>query len=105
MKGVNNFGPFRATPAASTSGLASWLIQAAHLLCGSGGVIRGRSAAKQMKLVETLALGGRKQLLLVVCGGESFLVGTGAESVQAIVRVRRDEIANGSADGFEGDGQ
>lgn len=107
MKGVLNFGPLRATQTttAGTSSLASWLLQAAQLLFRRGGVARGRSAARQMKLVETLALGGRKHLLLVVCGGESFLVGTGAESVQTIVHVRRDESASGFANGFEGDGQ
>ena len=41
-----------------------------------------------MRVVETLALGGRKQLVLVSCAGERFLVGTGPEQVQTIVRVR-----------------
>ena len=38
-----------------------------------------------MRVVETLALGGRRQLTLVVCGTERFLVGVSAESVDAIV--------------------
>jgi hypothetical protein len=43
-----------------------------------------------MRVVETLALGGRRQLTLVVCGRERFLVGGSAESVDAIVRVSSD---------------
>ncbi len=42
---------------------------------------------KQLQLVETLPLSGRRQLMLVECGGEQFLVGGGPESVEAIVRV------------------
>ena len=41
-----------------------------------------------MRVVETLAIGAKKQLVLVSVGGERFLVGTGPESVQTIVRVR-----------------
>jgi hypothetical protein len=43
---------------------------------------------KQMRLVETLALGGKRQLMLVTCAGESFLVGGGLESVETIVRLK-----------------
>ena len=45
---------------------------------------------KQMQLVETLSLGGKRQLMLVTCGGEHFLVGGGLESVETIVRVRAE---------------
>ena len=41
-----------------------------------------------MKVVETLPLGGKRQLMLVSCGGEHFLVGGGLESVETIVRVK-----------------
>jgi hypothetical protein len=43
---------------------------------------------KRMRIVETLSVGPRKQLVLVSCGGEHFLVGTGPESVHTITRVR-----------------
>jgi hypothetical protein len=43
---------------------------------------------RQMRLLETLALGGKRQLMLVSCCGEQFLVGGGLESVETIVRVR-----------------
>ncbi len=42
---------------------------------------------RQMQLIETLALGGKKQLMLVSCGGEQFLVGGGSESIDSIVRI------------------
>ena len=42
------------------------------------------SKRKQMKLVESLALGNRRQLLLVVCDNRRYLVGAGAESVGSI---------------------
>ena len=47
-----------------------------------------------MRVVETLALGGRRHLTLVVCGTERFLVGGSAESVDAIVRVSPDNQAD-----------
>ncbi len=45
------------------------------------------STRKEMHLLETLSLGGRRQLMLVECGGQRFLVGGGAESVETIVQV------------------
>jgi flagellar biogenesis protein FliO len=63
-------------------GLAGWLL----------GFVRGRRGVRQgqqrlMKVVETLPLGGKRQLMLVRCGDEHFLVGGGFESVETIVRV------------------
>jgi hypothetical protein len=54
---------------------------------------RGQRATtqKHMRLVETLALGGKRQLLLVSCGEEWFLVGGGVESVETIVRVKAED--------------
>ena len=46
-------------------------------------------AKKRMRVVETLALGAKKQLVLVSCDGEHFLVGTGSEQVHTIVRLGR----------------
>ena len=40
---------------------------------------------RRMRVVESLALGGRRQLMLVVCDGQEYLVGTGPESVETIV--------------------
>jgi hypothetical protein len=45
---------------------------------------------KQLRLVEMLPLGGKRQLMLVSCAGENFLVGTGADSVETIVRLKAE---------------
>ena len=71
-------------PKAHTAGLAGWLLEALASWRGSA----ARPAARKLKVVETLPLGAKRQLLLVSCGGERFLVGTGPECVQTIVRVR-----------------
>ncbi len=58
------------------------------------------SKPKQMKLIESLALGNRRQLLLVVCDNQRYLVGAGADSVGSILAldaggVSRDRAARG----------
>ncbi len=60
------------------------------LLGGAGA--RGTSK-RHMRLIETLPLGAKRQLLLVSCDGERFLIGTGPESVQSILRVRPESGA------------
>lgn len=50
-------------------------------------VAREGDEAKHMRLIETLALGGKRQLQLVSCDGERYLIGVGGDSVQAILRV------------------
>lgn len=66
-------------------GLAGWLLS--HL---SGAGIKRKSVAKQMQLLETLPLGGKRNLMLVSCVGELFLVGGSTEGVESIVRVSRE---------------
>jgi flagellar biogenesis protein FliO len=60
---------------------------------------RGERVAqrKRLKLVETLALGGKRQLMLVTCGGESFLIGGGPESVETIVRLNGATVVDDAA--------
>jgi flagellar biogenesis protein FliO len=74
-------------PSALDGGLAGWLISAVNRLREQSAANRGRAARRQMRLVETLSLGARRQLLLIECAGEKFLVGTGPESVQTITRL------------------
>jgi flagellar biogenesis protein FliO len=55
---------------------------------------------KQMEVVESLPLGNRRQLMLVVCDKQRYLVGAGADSVGSIlaveaVPVSRDRAARG----------
>jgi hypothetical protein len=54
-----------------------------------------------MRLVETLALGGKRQLMLVTCAGESFLVGGGLESVETIVRLKTSVCGDGAEKSLE----
>ena len=44
-------------------------------------------AERSMKVLETLQLGGKRQLMLVNCGSQQYLVGAGADGVQTIVPV------------------
>ncbi len=70
-----------------------WLVD----LAGGAWMSSTRVKARRLKVIETLPLGAKKQLLLVSCDGESYLVGTGAESVQTITRVERRNVAAGPA--------
>lgn len=78
-------------------GVAGWLL---GLLRGEG--TKRLSATKQMQLVETLPLGGKRSLMLVRCGGELFLVGGGTESVESIVRVPRETLPSVVANRTDG---
>ena len=56
------------------------------------------SQKKQLQLVETLSLGGKRQLMLVTCAGESFLVGGSFESVETIVRLTAESSTSLTAE-------
>lgn len=81
--GSNEVGPM---PDVETGGLPGWVSRWLRVWR-----IQRRPASRQLRLVETLPLGGKRHLMLVVCAGERFLVGGGADSVQTIVRVRANE--------------
>jgi len=66
-------------------GLAGWMLGLLRAWRGQREMQR-----KQLRLVETLPLGGKRQLMLVTCAGESFLVGGGSESVETIVRLKAE---------------
>jgi len=90
-----NAGATIAAP--ELQGLPGWLL----------GLLRGwrgqrEMQRKQLRLVETLALGGKRQLMLVTCAGESFLVGGGMDSVETIVRLQAEvslDVVAKSVDG------
>ena len=63
-------------------GLAGWLLR---MWRSRASLREGR--VRRVRLVETLAVGGKRQLMLVRCGEEHFLVGAGAESITTIVKV------------------
>ena len=69
---------------AAGGGLADWLLALARQWREGTRAPR----RKQLNVVETLTLGAKSKLVLVSCGGERFLVGTGPESVGTIMRVR-----------------
>jgi hypothetical protein len=50
-----------------------------------------------MELVEVLSLGGRRQLMLVVCDGRRFLVGAGGDSVQSVTAMSMGIPASATA--------
>ena len=71
--------------AGEVQGLAGWVL---NRMRGWQG--RRELQQKQLRLVETLPLGGKRQLMLVTCAGESFLVGGGLESIETIVRLKNE---------------
>jgi hypothetical protein len=73
------------TAGSEVQGLAGWMLSLLRGWRGQREVQR-----KQLRLVETLRLGGKMQLMLVTCAGESFLVGGGLESVETIVRLKAE---------------
>ena len=76
------------TEALEPAGLAAWLLT--HLggpfRMRLGRIAQGR-AERRMKLVESLSLGGKRQLMLVTCDGQSFLVGCCGEGVATPVLI------------------
>ena len=70
-------------------GLAGWVLGQWRGLHSRREVHR-----KRLRLVETLPLGGKRQLMLVTCGGESFLVGCGMDSVETIVSLKSEISPN-----------
>ncbi len=68
------------------SGFAGWMLELLRRFRSER-----KSETRQLQLVETLPLGGKRQLMLVTCAGEYFLVGGGPESLETIVRVRAEE--------------
>lgn len=70
----------------SKSSLAEWVLSF---------IARFKSASRerQMFVVETLSLGGKRELKLVECAGHRYLVGC-ANEVQAIVPVKSLELSS-----------
>ena len=87
MQIVDNKGHSDVKPEAP-AGLAAWLLMhfAGRLRVRFPRMGRARDE-RRMKLEETLALGGKRQLMLVTCDGQRFLVGTGGDGVGTIVAV------------------
>jgi flagellar biogenesis protein FliO len=85
------------SPGGTIGGVAGWI---ANFLRVPLSKVRGRSA-KRMQLVETLTLGGRRQLLLVTCDNRSFLIGAGSDQVGTILPLSPEEDAAPTASSVE----
>jgi hypothetical protein len=86
-----------AMAAPDVQGLAGWVLGRLRVWRGQPEMRR-----KQLRIVETLSLGGKRQLILVTCAGESFLVGGGMESVDAIVRLKAEVSLDAGAKDQDG---
>jgi flagellar biogenesis protein FliO len=63
-------------------GLASWLMEIWRRR-----MTQRERVGRTLQVIETLPVGARRQLVLVRCGEEYFLVGGGLESIQTMVKV------------------
>lgn len=75
-------------------GLAAWLIERFAGLRTR--LQSGVAATRELRVVETISLGGRRQVTLLSCGNQRFLVGCGADHVQTIVHVPCPEDKEGA---------
>jgi hypothetical protein len=89
-------GDAERVPTNNPQGLTGWVFETLRGLKSAGWDSQRRPHQRQMRVLETLAIGGKRQLQLVSCGDERFLVGSGPESVQTIVRVGPEPLATGS---------
>jgi hypothetical protein len=55
--------------------------------------IRGVRGERRLELIETLRLGGKRQLMLVLCDGQRVLVGAGGDSVHSIAEITEPAAA------------
>jgi flagellar biogenesis protein FliO len=70
------------------NGLAPWILNRVREVFRGKFAGLGRSRCKRrMELIERLDLGGKRQLMLVVCDGHRFLVG-GSDSIHSITEMR-----------------
>jgi hypothetical protein len=97
LSGQKELSTAAAIGVPEVQGLAGWLLE---LLRGRRG--QRETQRKQLRLVETLSLGGKRQLMLVTCAGQSFLVGGGMDSVETIVRLTAEVSLDVVAKSLEG---
>ena len=69
------------------NGIMPRLVSAIVSLFGGTWISRAGHAPRRLQILETLSVGPKKQLLLISCDGERYLVATGPDSVQTIMRV------------------
>jgi hypothetical protein len=79
LKTLKRWGPTAARA------IGQSIVQSLSLLAALVSVRGSGVRRRRMRVVESLALGGRRQLLLVMCDEQEYLVGAGAEGVATIV--------------------
>jgi len=81
---TNDVGPGNA---GLGRGVFGWLMERLLLLCGGFRIGGVRVVVPRMLVLETLSIGPKKQLVLVRCEGEKYLIATGPETVHAMQRI------------------
>lgn len=86
------------------SGLATSFLRWAQIAATSGFGSLGKARAdKRMELIETLQLGGKRQLMLVRCDGMEYLVGAGGDSVHSISEMSPQQVTSAGPRGIAED--
>jgi len=75
-------------------GLAGWLMKAGRWWKVRGKQQRRRKARRRMFILESIVLGPKQRLVLLRCGNERFLVGTGPEGIHTIVPTQGSHLAS-----------
>jgi Flagellar biosynthesis protein, FliO len=71
-------------------------------------LVRRHRCEAGLRVLETVSLGGRRQVFLLACGDERYLVGAGAETVGCMLRIadlRITDRAPGEDGGLDGKDQ
>jgi flagellar biogenesis protein FliO len=93
MKSFRNVNPAELSEIpVPTQGLVGWLWELMKVWQGER-----RRQEKQLHLIDTLSLGGKRQLMLVSCEGESFLIGCGLDTVDTIAALKTNRALHSAA--------
>jgi Flagellar biosynthesis protein, FliO len=91
MQAQESFEERRLPAAAGEMRRMSWMGRigkgVAVLLRERLSLARKNRSEMPLRVLETVSLGGRRQVFLLACGGERYLVGAGAETVGCMLRI------------------
>jgi Flagellar biosynthesis protein, FliO len=90
---------------APQTGLAAWMLTWLRIpLLARFPKLGNARAERRMELVEVLGLGGKRQLMMVVCDGRRYLLGTGSDSVHSIAEMAAEAAPSElTGKGLDGD--
>lgn len=74
-------------PVFALGGVAGWCWQLGERWRRRLAQGRERAAKRQMFILESLQVGPKQRVVLLKCGDDRFLIGTGPEGIQSIARV------------------